>query len=75
MRLATILYDESRKSDAPRKFGNSTQAIDKHIRRLLVQRSRLENLEKARARRLRESLSPSEPTLLSLIAWGGPDSK
>lgn len=71
MRLAIVLYDESRKSDAPRKFGNSAQAIDKHIRRLLVQRRRLENLKKARARRLRESLSPSAPTLLSLTLGAG----
>src|SRR5208282_6078520 len=74
-RLAMTLHDESRKSGSPRRFGNSAVAIEKHIRRLLDRRSRLENLEKARARRLRESLSPSEPTLLSLIAWGGPDSK
>jgi hypothetical protein len=65
MRLAMILYDASRKSEAPGKLGNSAQAIEKHIRRLLDRRSRLENLERARAQRLREALPPSKPTLLA----------
>jgi hypothetical protein len=43
-RLAVMLYDESLKSDAADRFGNSAQAIEKHLRRLLDRRGRLENL-------------------------------
>ena len=69
-RVAEILADESREQGTPFSFGNSLDAIEKQLRRLLLRRGQRQKFHKSRNHWLSKDLPK---TMLARVPW--PDAK